>query len=191
MRDLGDRIRQEINSKQIDLGFLIRMDFDSGIDRLWTGYRSLYHDTNGDNEVEEFLPFGDLLNISTIKESKDINLGGIEIKISGIPQSELDRFMNLQYQNRLIKLWLCLFNNNGNIIDSPKPIFRGFMDKAEFQESTDKIQIKIKSENIYTITRTDTGERWSDTEQKRKYPNDKGLEFYKEIRRDQNRWGVE
>ena len=163
--------------------YLVKMEFDSGDINLWSGLGNLIYD--GDT----YIGGGDLLDISSIKESEELEANGCNITISGVKQSLVALARDEPYQGRKITLFFGAFDDSGDIISDPVSIFSGFMDVLSITDSGDTSIINIACENKLIAFDRASVRRFTAEDQKIDYPDDKGFEFVSKINQKDIVWG--
>ncbi len=150
---------------------LAELYFDSGTTRLWTGY--------GDIVVsgQTYVGAGTLGRISSIEETQVLRAASLTIQIVGMPASVVSLSLNEDYNGRDIILKVAFIDKVGNIIDAPVTMFKGFMDVMEVENFGEQSTISIQCENRLVDLERPRILRYTDQDQKNKYPDDKGFEF--------------
>lgn len=163
--------------------YLVKMEFDSGDLNLWSGLGNLIY--NGDTYVGG----GDLLTISPINESEELEANGCRIGISGVKQSLVALARDEPYQGRKIAMLLGAFDESGDIISDPVVVFSGFMDVMTITDSSDTSIISISCENKLIAFERASVRRYTAEDQKIDHPFDKGFEFVSKIKQKDIVWG--
>ena len=69
-RSIGSNFSTQLSSTQVRPFYAVRMGFDTGVLRLWTGY------FNASIDSETYIASGDILQISQIHETSDTKATG-------------------------------------------------------------------------------------------------------------------
>lgn len=121
---------------------LIEAQFDSGTLYLATGYGTLTIDGN------DYIGTGDLLSISAVRETTELEAVGATLILSGITSELLAIALNENFQDRPILLKLGLFDSSWALISDPLLLFEGRMDTFVLEEAADKCSITVNAENV-------------------------------------------
>lgn len=162
---------------------LVQCDFDSGALNLWNGL--------GDLTVSgvDYVGAGTLLNISSMKESAELEANGMTVTLSGITEPLISKARDEDYQGRELKVLLGAMDSTNSVISSPVIIFSGFMDTMTIQDGAETATISVSVENRLIEFQRNRIRRYTAEDQKIDYPTDKGLEFVAEIAEKEIVWG--
>jgi hypothetical protein len=167
--------------------FLVRMVFDSGETpnelNLWSGVGDLTYDS------ETYTGVGDLLNISAVTETSDMQASGINVTLTGVKSSLVVIAKDHEYQGRAITVMLGAFDASGDLVADPTVIFAGFMDTMTIAESGETSTISIACENKLIAFERAKVRRYTAEDQKIDHPTDKGFEFVTAIVQKEIIWG--
>jgi len=167
--------------------FLVRMVFDSGETpnelNLWSGVGDLTYDS------ETYTGVGDLLNISAVTETSDMQASGLNVTLTGVKSSLVVIAKDHEYQGRAITVMLGAFDASGDLVADPTVIFAGFMDTMTISESGQTSTISIACENKLIAFERAKVRRYTAEDQKIDHPTDKGFEFVTAIVQKEIIWG--
>ena len=167
--------------------FLVRMVFDSGEApselNLWSGVGDLSYDS------ETYTGVGDLLSISSVTETSDMQASGLNVTLTGVKSSLVVIAKDHEYQGRAITVMLGAFDASGDLVADPTVIFAGFMDTMTIAESGDTSTISIACENKLIAFERSKVRRYTAEDQKIDHPTDKGFEFVTAIQNKDIIWG--
>ena len=167
--------------------FLVRMVFDSGETpnelNLWSGVGDLTYDS------ETYTGVGDLLGISPVTETSDMQASGINVTLTGVKSSLVVIAKDHEYQGRPITVMLGAFDASGDLVADPTVIFAGFMDTMTISESGETSTISIACENKLIAFERAKVRRYTAEDQKIDHPTDKGFEFVTAIVEKEIIWG--
>lgn len=146
-------------------------DFPSQPTYAWSGYGTLQwngHDWTGT---------GTFLTLSEIEETQEMKATGIGLSLSNVPADLVPISENEDYQGRTLEIYLMLFEEDGTtIIQDPIMLFRGRMDQMEAVEDVPTAIINMTVESrLVDMDRAREG-RYTDQDQKMRFPGDRGLE---------------
>ena len=167
--------------------FLVRMVFDSGETpnelNLWSGVGDLTYDS------ETYTGVGDLLDISPITETADMQASGMNVTLTGVKSSLVVIAKDHEYQGRPLTVLFGAFDASGDLVANPTVIFSGFMDTMTITESGDTSSISISVENKLIAFERSRVRRYTAEDQKIDHPTDKGFEFVTAIVEKEIIWG--
>lgn len=162
---------------------LAELEFPSGFVRVWSGYGNLIWNGN------TFIGTGLLGNISPIEETSEIRASGIKLSLSGIPSSLLAVALGEVRQGRSVKVWIAFLDALNAIIPDPYLAFSGRMDVPEILESGETSTISLSAESRLIDLEKPRERRYTDQDQRIRYPDDRGFEFVPSIQEADIRWG--
>lgn len=167
--------------------YLVRMVFDTtevtNELNMWSGLGDLVYDG------ETYLGVGDLLSISSVKETADISASGLNVMLAGVKSSLVAVAKNQDYQGRPLTLSFGAFNDLGDLVADPVVVFSGFMDTMTIAETGDYSTISIAVENKLIAFERSKIRRYTAEDQKIDHPADKGFEFVSNIGEKEIVWG--
>lgn len=138
---------------------------------------------------QNWLGLGLLGSVAAIDEGADLEMFGIEITISGIPQELVAAALAEDYQGKLCEVYLALFDTaSGAIIDDPVLVFQGRTDSMTI-ELGETASIIITAESRMTDWNRPRIVRYTNEEQQALYPGDRGLEFVSSATSKEIIWG--
>lgn len=148
----------------------VALDFPGGVVR-WNG--STVDIAIGGNT---FLGIGVLGSIGVIEEGAENRAYGITVGISGIPRDSVALALTQEYQGRPATIWEVQLDANGMPIGTPPLVFRGRMDQMSVTLG-DTATVTVRLENRLADWERARVRRYTDEDQKRLFPTDKGFEF--------------
>lgn len=205
-RDIPAPFLSTLSEKEIYPFFAVDINFANGPLYLWSGYGDLLRVETGN----VYLGAGQFLNISTVGETTEIEAKGASISLSGIPSSFLSLALNEPYQGRECKIYLGLLTKSDYILAQDSDfmvtqgddfiitqsggqglieIFSGELDQMTISESAETATINVTAENILIKLERPVTRRFTNEDQKSRYPNDKGLEFLVTLQDKDIFWG--
>ena len=163
--------------------YLVRMVFDSSDLNVWSGMGDLSYGG------ETYTGLGDLLSISEIKETADVQATGMNVSLAGVKSSLVTIAKDQDYQGRELTVHLGAFDSSGDLVSDPVIIFSGFMDTMTIAESGQYSTITIAVENKLIAFERSKVRRYTAEDQKIDHPTDKGFEFVTAIVEKEIIWG--
>lgn len=165
---------------------LVFMDFKDAPKRWWTGFGPLEvggHTWEG---------LGDLVGVSEIESSYSLSAREVTFTIAATPEM-LGHALNAknQVRDREVTVYLQLFANaqlasftpgggeimSGDPVGSPMSLFTGTMQRMPYEgQGTTKRRITLEAWGIWMRRNAAPRGRWTDSDQKARYPGDRGLE---------------
>lgn len=175
------------------IALMAEFDFDSGTLGMWTGMGNIIF--NGIT----YAGGGNLVGVSAYQETLDLEAQGLTFTLSGVPQDLIEIAENEPYQGRRIRLFIALVDIESFIakeddtgvvlteaggkiklestVNAMYPLFSGIMDVMDTQDSADTSIIQLSAENVLTLMKRTKTRRYTDEDQKSRYPDDDGLSF--------------
>lgn len=181
-RGLSSALKSALADKEVHPFTMVHMDFDSGSLRLWTGRGDL---TWGG---KTWTGSAGLLGFSTISETTEVQSKSLNISLSGMPAEILLLALDEDYQGRDCTVYFGAFSGGAIVVD-PIITFRGKMDVMPISDSGDTSAITLTVENRLVVLHRSRGRKWTASDQKIDYPNDKGFNFVQSIQGKKIQWG--
>lgn len=169
-------------SGNVRCAFLVKMDFASETVGVWNGNTKLT--VNG----IDYIPMygagtidGLSFTNSTTSDQVTIGVSGANADILGLAMAESG-----EVQDRLVTIFLQLFDDNWQPIAAAPAIFFGYMQPPEGNQDEVVLDvganspthtITIAAENIYFNRSRAPGGRYSDRDQQYRHPGDKVFDF--------------
>ena len=206
MRNLTTDMATEFASANVQPILMAEMLFDSGTLGVWTGYGTLVW---GD---KTFVGGGTLIGLSPIQETQDTQAKGLVCSLNGIPASLIALALLEKTRGRPFKLYLgavsttqyvatedepgalLLEDGSGyvllesNLVETPYRLFSGLMDIFEFQDDGQTANLRLSVENILIIGQRNKVRRYTNEDQRKSYPNDRGLEYMNSLQDKEVVW---
>jgi hypothetical protein len=151
--------------------FLVSLAFANETVYAWTGVGNLVWEGN------TYLGVGQLGNVSPIVEGSEVSAQGITLTLSGIPANLLSDSLTEIQAGNLAQVYLGFVDQNGVLVDDPIPAFIGLLDQPTIDASTDTATIAITVENRMSDMNRARGGRYTDQDQRSRYPNDGSLKY--------------
>lgn len=203
-RDLSPEFIGELAREVVYPFFAVEIDFASGPLNFWTGYGEL------DANDKTYLGAGQLVNISSVEETTEIEAKGATITMSGIPSSFLSLALTEPYQGRPCRIYFGLWLSGRDITTESSQvittenlfdfqvegesnffaeIFSGELDQMNISEEASTATVSVTAENILIKLERPVVRRFTNEDQKSRFPSDKGLEFVASLQDKEIFWG--
>jgi len=205
-RSLPDGLVAALSADAIYPFFALRLFFDTQTLNFWTGLGELTV-----NDVT-YVGTGQLLTISQFTETAEISAQGAMITLSGIPSSLISLALNEPYQGRICEIFMGAIDANrvylvdeaGDYIlaedtsridlstSNPNEIvkiFSGYMDQMNIDEGAETSTIALSVESKLIDLERGRVFRYTDANQKSRYPDDRGFEFVEDLQDKRFSWG--
>lgn len=157
----------------------IDVDFSSGPLYVWSGIGNL---TIGS---KTYLGAGQLLNISSVEETTEIEAKGATITMSGIPSDFLALALTEPYQGRACRIYFGMTSAPSDYVE----VFSGELDQMNISEEANTSTIAVTVENVLIRLERPVVRRFTNEDQKSRFPSDRGLEFVASLQDKEIFWG--
>ena len=182
-RDLTTAVQNQLSADELQPFFAVKLNFDSGDLRLWTGYGDITVDS------ETYTGGGQLLDISEIEETVEIAARGITMSLNGVDSSLVSLALTENYQTRSAKVYLGVLSS-GAVVASPYQLFDGRMDVLSIDDSGDTATITMTAESRLIDLERPRLRRYTSEDQKLRHPTDTGLDFVAALQEKEIAWGT-
>ena len=182
-RGLSSDFLTQLSSQSLKPFYAIKAEFLEGDVRFWTGVG----DVTIDSEV--YTGGGSLMSIGVVEETAEIKAVGLTITINGLDADVLPIALATNYQNRKFTCFLGMLDESNQVIPSVYQLFEGRMDLMTINDSADDIAIALTVESRLIDLEKPNETRFTSEEQKRLFPNDKGLDFVTDLQDKDINWG--
>lgn len=205
-RDLLSSIVTNLEAAEVKPLFAVELYFDTQTIYMWTGLGDLVFGGN------TYIGTGQFLEISELQETAEIAAKGATITLSGIPSELISLAISEPYQGRKCKIYFglldanqqfltledgsYLLNEDGSRIDvtagdkdALSEVFSGYIDQMSIEEGADTSVMIMNVESRLIDLERQRIFRYTDQNQKIRYPNDRGLEFVEDLQDKQFNWG--
>lgn len=172
-----------LRSGLIEQAALVFMDFRDTPKRWWTGFGDL--ETGG----HTWQGLGDLITISPIETSYSVSAEQVVFEVAATPEmlaAALDARNRVRDRN--VTVYLQLFAREdveigsadivaGQPVGSPLALFSGTMQRMPWGASgPNERSLRVEAEGLFFRRNAAPRGRWTDADQKSRYPGDRGLE---------------
>lgn len=167
------------------------LDFPSGFTRVCTWDRDVLWDSSGDGVNETFKGIGELGSWRGLVEGSEVKSDTVYLTLSGVSASLLSLALGQVYQGRTAKMWLGFMDASAQLILTPRLIVRGRMNTMDIINlgAQTGAAIEVSVENRLVDWERARVRRYTDADQRVRYPTDRGLEFVSQAAQRQISWG--
>lgn len=175
-----------LRSGQIEQAVLVHMDFQGAPKRWWSGF--------GDLEVagQTWQGLGDLISISPISSTYQVSAEQVTFELAATPEIlGLALAAKARVRERAVTIYLQMFANvrmaaftpgggeilTGDPVGSPMALYSGLMMRMPWSASgSTERRIRLECEGLFFRRNAPPRGRWTDSDQKARYPGDRGFE---------------
>lgn len=182
MRDIDVDVAANLQEKFVNVAILAQLQFDSETVYMWTGVGNL--SWNGDT----YIGGGNLIGISTVEETQELQAKGLQVSLNGISSSLISLAFNERVRGRPFRMWLACLNDDRTIIGTPYRLFTGMMDVMSSADDGQTASISLTVENSLIIGQRNKVQRYTSVDQKKKYPADTGLDRINQLQDKEIIW---
>jgi hypothetical protein len=172
-----------LNSAALRLALFVEAHFTSGPIYVWSGVGQIVwggHTWTG---------LGTLGSVSTIEEGATVAAKGITLTLSGIDPTLLTGILDEFQAGLPVIVSLGLFDANSSLIADPAGCFVGQMDQPTLDVTGTSATIAINCESRLIELNVAVDRRYTNEDQQRDHPGDRGFEFVNSIQETQIYWG--
>jgi hypothetical protein len=163
------------------------LEFSTGTLRFWNGYGDLTMTAGGSSNT--FTGLGDLIGVSAISESDQVEAIGATLSLTGIKSSIISAALSANYTNRNASIFLGLFDTNKSVISDVYTLFKGKMDIMKIDEGPESATIVLSLENRLIALDRAKERRYTHEDQQLSFSGDKGFEFVPDLQDKEIIWG--
>lgn len=205
MRSVSDGFKSVVEDQVVRPFFAIELLFDSNSFRVWSGLGELQ--ANG----VIWQGAASLISLTPIEETSEIAATGMTFTMSGLPSSLVSLALQEPYQGRVAKVYfglasvpVALLTEGGDriVAEDLLPLdissgeqseliemFSGHMDVMTITDSGNEAVISVTAESRLIALERPNEIRYTPEDQKRKYPDDRGLDFVADLQDKEIKWG--
>jgi hypothetical protein len=172
------------------IGLFAAFEFASGPVFLWSGVGEIATAGLGTLPAATWTGAGTLGAVSAVEETAGLRANGVTFTLSGVAASLLAVALGEHYQGRRARLWLAYFDSAWTPIADPILLVNGKMDQMELVDEGGVATIRLSVENrLIDFERPADPGFYTDADQKRRFPGDKGLEYVAKLQNRVIFWG--
>lgn len=172
-----------VQSRYVRPAIFVELHMISGPVYAWTGVGSL---TWGGNT---WLGVGKFGAISAVEEGTNVQARGITLTLNGLDPTLLNDVMTDYKQGLPAIIYFGIFDATGALVPNPITSWAGKTDQPTITVDGETASISINCENRLVEMNNSVERRYTDQDQKRDYPNDRGCEFVNSIQDTTIYWG--
>ena len=181
-RNLTTAVQNQLAASELEPFFAIKLAFDSGDVRVWTGYNDITIAS------ETYIGGGQLLSISPIQETVEIAARGVNMSLNGINSSLVSVALTESYQGRSAKVYLGVISS-GAVVSDPYLVFDGRMDVMTIEDAGETANISLSAESRLIDLERARVRRYTDNDQQNQFAGDTGLRFVADLQDKEIAWG--
>ena len=178
-RSLTTTVLNSLDDPVVYPFFAVDIDFASGPLYVWSGIGDL---TIG---AKTYLGAGQLMNISSVEETTEIEAKGATITMSGIPSTFLALALTESYQGRECRIYFGMTSTPSDYVE----VFSGELDQMNISEEANTSSIAVTVENVLIRLERPVVRRFTSQDQKSRFPADLGLDFIAALQDKEVFWG--
>ena len=182
MRTLPSGILAGLSAETVRVIYLVRLDFDTQSIGWNTGFRDISFGgiTYG--------ALGNLTSMSAPKEEPGVKSSSVTLGVSGIGEEVVSLLLGEPYLGRTAYIHYTLLDQDDvSFTDAPVLLFRGSMDSIE-GELGSKANFTVTVKSRLADWERPRVSRYTDAEQQKLYPGDKGFQFVGQMAQRQIIW---
>lgn len=184
-RQIAVPTQVELAQPQLAPILFVELDFASGFIRMWSGVGPITWDG------QTWTGGGQLLEVSSIEETKAVEATAASITLSGVPSELVSVAYGDFSQGRPVRIWLGLLNvTTGAVLADPVQIFAGRMDTIGDSDSGETATIAVSAEsNLADLDRL-RARFYTDQDQQRIFESDRSLRYIPSMQDRPITWGT-
>ena len=167
--------------------FACELAFSTGTLYFWNGYGDLTMTAGGSSNT--FTGLGDLISVSPIAESDQVEAIGASLSLTGIKSSLISAALSALYTNRNASIYLGLFDTNKSVVSDVYTLFKGKMDIMKIDEGSETASITLNIENRLIVFDRPKERRFTHEDQQNRFAGDLGFEFVPDLQDKEIIWG--
>ncbi len=182
-RDLTSGNVVQLGSRLIRPVLFLRLGLLSSTQYLWSGSGDLSW-----NNIT-WKGTGTLGEISNLTESAETQANGAAVSLNGIANDLLSDSLTEIRVGRPVSIWLGFLDAAGNVVPDPALLRRARVDKPTTTVGVTKSTIQLAIESRLNDWQRARISRLTSEDQKRKWPNDTGLDYSAQLVDAGWKWG--
>lgn len=178
-KELQPLVEAALSASTIEPFIAVDLDFDSASLYIWSG------DYNLTIGSKTYLGTGQLLEVSGVEETSEIQAVGASVTMTGIPSEYITLALTEPYQGRPCRIYFGIVSSPSDYVE----IFSGEMDQMNIDEGGTFATITVTMESDLIKLERPVVRRFTHEDQKTRYPSDKGLIFVADLQDKEIYWG--
>jgi len=171
----------ELAKDAFNMAHLVDIDFATPM--YLTDYRHELVDSS-----HTYVSSSYLLSMGDVSESTDLQVGSINIDLSGVEQAYISILLSGNYIDRRVTIKRALLTTTGAVIGEPFILYEGRISGFNIADSGSDSVVRISVASHWADFERVNGRRTNDNSQQSAFSGDKGMEFASEIIKDV-KWG--
>lgn len=167
----------------------VELNFSTGRLRFNSTDRTLTFNADGGSPSDDFLGVGQYGSMSVVEESSELKNYSIDLQLRGIPNDLISSALGADYQGRPCKVWFGLMEADFAVIADPTLWFDGLMDTMNIQLGQEAT-VTLRAQSRLARWEEAQNVRYTNEEQQRRFPADKGLEFVAQMVEKEIVWRI-
>ena len=186
-RSITTAFNNAITSQVVRPLLAVELEFSTGTLRFWNGYGDLTMTAGGSSNT--FTGLGDLMGVSAVSESDQVEAIGASLSLTGIKSSLISSALSANYTNRNASIFLGVFDTSKSVIADVYTLFKGKMDIMKIDEGSESATITLNLENRLIALDRPLNRRFTHEDQQERFSGDLGLEFVPDLQDKEIIWG--
>ena len=186
-RSITTAFNNAITSQVVRPLLAVELEFSTGTLRFWNGYGDLTMTAGGSSNT--FTGLGDLMGVSAVSESDQVEAIGASLSLTGIKSSLISSALSANYTNINASIFLGLFDTNKSVIADVYTLFKGKMDIMKIDEGAESATIVLNLENRLIALDRPKERRYTHEDQQLSFSGDLGFEFVPDLQDKEIIWG--
>lgn len=182
-RTLTTAVSSAVEASEVRPFYLFEAEFVSETLRLFSGGYDLTWNS------ETWLGNGWFKGLSNVKETGGVESSGVEVTLSGVPDTLISLVLGDSRQNLTGKLYLGFFDSSWSIIADPFLFFEGGLDVPKISDSNSDLDLILTYENHLVFLKRKRELRFTDQTQQALFPGDLGFQFVNSLAEWSGYWG--
>ena len=186
-RSITTAFNTAIKSQVVRPFFACELAFSTGTLYFWNGYGDITMTAGGSSNT--FTGLGDLISVSPIGESDQVEAIGASLSLTGIKSSLISAALSALYTNRNASIYLGLFDSNKSVVSDVYTLFKGKMDIMKIDEGSETASITLNIENRLIVFDRPKERRFTHEDQQNRFAGDLGFKFVPDLQDKEIIWG--
>jgi hypothetical protein len=167
----------------IGSALFVEAEFSGGPVRFWNGPGPITWDG------KTWTGAGQLLAISEIEETGGVEATSVTLTLSGVPSNLIAIAYGEFVQGRPCRVWQGFLTASNQVIVSPQLVTQGRMDTIADSDDGSFAKITVTVESNLSDLQRPRVRRYTDQDQQRLFPGDRGLEYVARLQNQEIPWG--
>lgn len=169
MREISATNLAEINAAHLHEVAMVKLEFDTPL-YIHSGVGTIVYDSNS------YFGVGQFGNISNTTETEVLRPTSLTLTLSGVDSSLVTEALDSGNYGDVVTIYLGYRQDDGTLVADPLLIWRGKFEFAAISQG-DQSVVSITCQHDLAVLDAIDGSRFSDEDQKVRFPDDRGFEF--------------